>query len=77
MFVHVSSNCSAPGLNGFYRAAQRALVSALLLLGSALFLTATVIPGFRWRLPLPRKRALRAERTEQWWRRVDPQTGLV
>lgn len=31
MLVHVSSNCSAPTLNGFYRAAQRALVLPLLL----------------------------------------------
>lgn len=52
--VHVSSNCNAPSLNGFYRAAQRGLVFALLLLFLVLFLT-TVIPGFCLLLPLPRK----------------------
>lgn len=35
--VHVSSNCSAPRLNGFYRAAQRGLVFASLLLFLVLF----------------------------------------
>lgn len=74
--VHISSNCSIPRHNGFYRAAQRGLFFALLLLVLVLFVTTTVIPGF---CPLPRRRAENWGQSEQsssdGWE--DPQIGLT
>lgn len=61
MLVHLSSNCNAPMLNGFYRAAQRALVLPLLL--------SYYCSYFCLLLPLPRKKCWKL------WRQSEQSSG--